>query len=84
MKVRSNQILLYFIHRYNNLFQQFNWIKHTGQIPHFNALYYKYQLAPQSPVHIVEEELMEPVEVESSDDDIIFVEAVAAPTRTPR
>jgi hypothetical protein len=66
----------------------------STQIPHSNEPRRMLQvsaiqspLAPQSPVHIVGEGIMEPVEVnevESSDDDIILVEAVAAPTRPER
>jgi hypothetical protein len=63
----------------------------STQIPHSNEPRRMLQVSaiqsPQSPVHIVGEDIMEPVEVnevESSDDDIIFVEEVAAPTRPER
>jgi hypothetical protein len=63
----------------------------STQIPHSNEPRRLLQvsaiqspLAPLSPVHIVEEEMMEPVVAESSDDDIIFVEAFAAPARPKR
>jgi hypothetical protein len=63
----------------------------STQIPHSNEPRRMLQvsaiqspLAPRSPVHLVAAEEWEPVEVESSDDDVVFVAAVAAPVRPPR